>query len=286
MKCSWTTKVSVFLIASLSWAGSAFAGDTIRLEAQIEHSEYQSPVDDFKVGSELDESLLPTGQDGQGSWWRVPNWLAGQWQKTGRITVLSFKDLTTNEEVPSPRHIKVDYPDNEVLGHQTDGHGDIWTYVPIPYVVRTISGNHTNVNIVNAFDEVDADADSVTLKIFTVTLVVNNSTKKVVSVCQRESLQTLTVVNDSKVEIMDSTRFFDRDGKAIFSKKLLTHSQRLGRFAPTHFLDRTTNRPLPWHASYKLPRDLRDSPYVPVDLRDSFESFLRSHNLATLIPGT
>ncbi|MBX9666929.1 MAG: hypothetical protein K2X93_04885 [Candidatus Obscuribacterales bacterium] len=258
----------------------------MRLEAQVEHSEYQQPLDDFKVGSALDESLLPTGQDGQGNWWRVPGWLAGQWQKTGRITVLSFKDLATNEEVPGPKHVKVHYPDNEVLGHQTDCHGDIWTYVPIPYVVRTISGGRTNVNIVNAFDEVEADDDSVTLRIFTVTLVVDNATSKVISVCQRESLQTLTAVNESKMEIVDSTKFFDRDGKAIYSKKLLTHSQRLGRFSPTHFLDRSTNRPLPWRASYKLPRDLRDSAYVPLDLRDSFASFLRSHNLTALIPET
>lgn len=275
MRLSKSVKISVLLMVCLTWSfGMAFAAT---LEGSVEHSETLHPVDAFEVGAQYDETLLPNGENSEGSWWRVPNWLAGEWQKTGKIEVLSFTDLKTNQAIPSKKLNRVTYRDREVLGHQVDGQGQIWTYVPVPCIMKSMSGTTTNVNVVNKFDVVSETKDSITLKIFCVTVMVN-SDNKVISICQRESLQTWTPVNDRLVSIKDSTKFFDRDGEPIAAKTMLTHTHRCGAYCPVNYIDKSTHRPL------------RPNPYlvssraISLNLRDSFAEYLRTHNLTSLIP--
>lgn len=283
MRLPHSTTKSVLLIACLIWGGGAAFAESLSLEGTVEHSEFVQPLDGFRIGAEFDKTQLPACEEGAGSWYPVPDWLAGQWHKTGKIDVLSFTDLKTQQPVPSKKRIHVGYPTNEVLGHQKDGHGKVWTYVPVPCVVRTTQGNNTNVNVINSFDLVDQTKDTMTVRMFAVTLTVN-SNNKIISICQRESLQTWTPVSEKKVSIHDSTKFFDRDGEAIYSKVVRTHSEKCGTYCPVNYIDRATQQPMQWQQSYKLPTELRNSPYVPLDLRDSFAGFLRTHNLTSLIP--
>jgi hypothetical protein len=274
---------SVLAIACLIQpAGSALA-EPLVLQGSIEHSDVLQPLDTFKVGADFDSSLLPTNESCEGNWWRVPNWLAGKWHKNGKLKVLSFIDVQTKAPVPTKKRIHVNYPDNEVLGHQTDTSGQVWTFVPLPCVGRTYSGDQINVNIYHSFDLVDEKQDSITVRLFLVTLIVNKDSNKVISVCQRESLQTWTALDDDTVSILDSTKFFDRDGVPLAEKKILSQSQKCGDYCPVNYIDRSTHRPLR-HQAFSIPADIRNSQNVPLDLRNSLADFLRTKKLTSLIP--
>jgi hypothetical protein len=272
MRLRQTLQNFALLLACLSWSAGLACAETISLEGSVEHSETLHPVDAFTVGAEYDENLLPSGVDSEGNWWRVPKWLAGQWEKTGKIEVLSFTDLKTNQSIPSKKRTRVTYHDREVLGHQSDGHGQIWTYVPVPCIMKSSAGETTNVNVINAFDVVSETPESITLKIFCVTVMVD-SNNKVTSICQRESLQTWTPVNDHLISIKDSTKFFDRDGVPLAAKKMQTYTHRCGGYCPVNYIDKATHRPL--HSNPSA---------IPLNLRNSFAEFLRTHNLTSLIP--
>lgn len=275
MRLLKTIKNSVLLLACLSWSAGLASAQNISLEGSVEHSEKLHPVNLFTVGAEYDEKLLPSGLDSEGNWWRVPDWLAGQWEKTGKIEVLSFIDLQTNQAIPSKKKTSVTYQDREVLGHQSDGQGQIWTYVPVPCVMKSYSEDTstTNVNVINSFDVAGETKDSITLKIFCVTVMVDHH-NKVVSICQRESLQTWTPVNKHLISIKDSTKFFDRDGVALAAKTMQTYTHRCGKYCPVNYIDKVTLRPLRYPSS------------IPLNLRNSFADFLRTHNLTSLIPKT
>lgn len=274
---------SAMLLSYLSIGiGAAFA-DSLLLEGKIEHSDKLDPLDRYQVGTEFDESLLPTNTDCSGNWWRVPDWLAGKWHKKGKLHILEYTDLQRNEPIPSPRTVKVHYPDAEVLGHQTDRNGRVWTFVPLPCVGRTYSGPHMNVNIYHSFDLLEEKQNSMTVRLFLVTLMVSRETNKVVSICQRESLQTWTLVDDHHVSILDSTKFFDKDGVPLATKQLLSYSHRCNSYCPVDFLDKRTHRPVSY-PSMTISPSMRSLSYVPLDLRDSFADYLRDHNLTSLIP--
>lgn len=274
---------AVLLFACLTWSGGTTLAQPLLIEGRVEHSENLHPVDAFQVGDDFNDSLLPNSADGESNWWPVPAWLTGQWHKTGRIEVLSFTDLKTNQPIASKKVVRVEYPDTEMLGHQKDGDGQVWTYFPIPCVLRTYSGNHTNVNVYNGFDVVDKREKSVSVRLFIVTIMVDNTTRKVVSVCQRESLQTWTPAGGERVSILDSTRFFDREGVPIAAKKTQTHANKCRDYCRVNFIHRDTHRPARFQ-EYTLPADLKSSRYAPLDLRDSLAGFLRSRNLTSRIP--
>ncbi|MDZ4832608.1 MAG: hypothetical protein SGJ27_02285 [Candidatus Melainabacteria bacterium] len=279
-----TIKSLVLSLICLSWSGAMACAEGLSLEGKIEHSEMLHPVDAFKIGADYDETLLPSGEDSDGNWWRVPRWLAGQWEKTGKIEVLSFTDLKTNEAIKSKKRNRVSYHDREVLGHQSDCEGQVWTYVPLPCIMKSSAGDKTNVNVINSFDVVEETKDSLTVKIFCVTVMLD-SNNKVISICQRESLQTWTPVNEHLISIKDSTKFFDRDGQPIAAKKMLTYSQRCGGYCPVNYTDRMTHRPMRGSGYRTMDRENLPGQYgVPLDLRNSFAEFLRTHNLTSLTP--
>ncbi len=256
--------------------------ETLSLEGKVEHSESVSPFDNISVGTKFDENSLPRGEN-EGHWWRVPKWLQGHWHKTGKIEILAFHDLQKDEPVPFKKHVTVSYPHNEVIGHQTDQRGQVWAYVPIPSVVKTVQGNHINVNVINGFDVMDEQEESITIRIFAVTVMVDNTSHKVISICQRESLQTWNSIRNNEVTIHDSTKFFDRDGVPIFTKKMLSHTKKCASFSPVNFIDRISHSPTP-RQDYYIPTELCNSKNLPIDLRTSFAEYLRTHNLSLLIP--
>lgn len=275
---------SAMLLSYLSIGIGAACAESLLLQGTIEHSDRLDPLDRYQVGATFDEEQLPANSSCEGNWWRVPSWLAGRWHKKSKLQVLSYTDLQTNQPIPTPKTVKVQYPEAEVLGHQTDRKGSVWTFVPLPCVGRTYSGPHMNVNIYHSFDLVEEKKNSMTVRLFLVTLMVSRETNKIVSICQRESLQTWTLQDDDHVEILDSVKFFDKDGVPLATKQLLSQSHRCNSYCPVNFLDKRTHRPIANPSLSSVPASIRDLSYVPLDLRDSFADYLRNHDLTSLIP--
>lgn len=271
---------TVALMSALLLKGAPVSAETMTLQGGVEHSDMLEPLNSFQLGEYLDERLLPSNQGCNGNWWPVPDWLAGSWHKKGTIETLEFIDLQTNKPIPCKKKIHVNYPDNEILGHQEDGAGQVWTFVPLPCVMRTSTVEHTNVNVYHSFDLVHSSEDYITVRLFLVTIMVSNETQKVVSICQRESLQTWKIVDDDTISIHDSVKFFDKDGRALATKKMLSYSKKFRDFCPVAYIDRVTHRPIR-NKHLKVPDSLFGYGAIPLDLKNSLAEFLRSKNLTS-----
>lgn len=258
--------LSLLLISTTFLPGSRANAQTV-LQGKIEHSASLPAVDSqWKTGAKFNPAKLPVTGSASVVWWRVPNWLAGTWKNAGKVKRLSLKDVEHPEAEQGFDAIEVKYPDAEVIGYQQDLQGSVWTCVPAPYVGRTEQDPNMNVSIIYSAVPVEISESQVVLKFLATTLTVEKAKGKIVSVTQRESLQTYKPIAAGKVLIQASMKFFDEDGKARYESKTLSQS--------------------------RLEEAYKETPYLPasgaeptlIDMRKSFEMFLHSKHLDYLIP--
>ncbi len=237
------------------------------LEGKIEHSDSLPPVDpQWKTGATFDSARLPVTGAASVLWWRVPEWLAGTWHNIGKIKRLSLKDIEHEEKSQGFNAIDIKYPDAEVIGYQRDKEGFVWTCVPAPYVGRTVQGDNINVSIIYSATPVDISDKQVVIRFLATTLTVDRTKGKIITVSQRESLQTYKQIENGHLLVQASMKFFDENGAARFESKVLSQSAK--------------------HDVY------RETPYLPspgdvptlIDMRKSFDNFLRKQQLEQLIP--
>lgn len=258
----------IFPIAlSLLYPGSLSAQQPL-LEGKIEHSASLPPVDPhWKVGRKLDENKLPSpGSHSTIIWWRIPDWLAGTWRTTGKVKRLSLINLERSEQTSGFDAIDVKYPDAEVIGYQRDRQGYIWTCVPAPYVGRSVQKDGINISVVHSALPLELSDNQVVIRFLATTMTVDRQKGRIISVTQRESLQTYKPIETGKLLVQASMRYFDAEGNPRYESKVLSQSSR--------------------HELYKETSYLPASGLVPtlIDLRKSFDNFLRSKNMDALIP--
>lgn len=255
--------------SSPSAAGSSSLTGTVPvkiLEGKIEHSGSLPPVDPkWKTGAQFDPRMLPAPGTESLSWWKVPEWLVGTWRTEGKIKRLSLKDVESSKSQGFDA-IDINYPDIEVIGYQQDKEGSVWTCVPSPYVGRTVQTAHVNVSIIHHAKAMLVSESEVVIKFLATTFMVDRNTNRILSVTQRESLQTYKPIEKGKVLVQASMKFFDENGNARYESKVLSQVRKKGHFRETPYL------PLP------------GSVPTLVDLRKSFDKYLHLQQLDHLIP--
>lgn len=231
------------------------------LEGKIEHANTLPPVNPkLRPGAKFDLRKMPIDAPLSLLWWRVPDWLSGTWKNEGKVRRLNFIDLEHPEKREGFDMVDVAYPDNEVIGYQEDRYHNVWTAVLTPYMGRTRQGANTNLSVVHSAIPLEISEKQIVLKFLATTAVVSKANKRIVSVSQRESIQTYRPIEGNLVIVLASMKFFDENGKAKFSSEILSHTQKQLPFQEVPFL------PAP------------DS-FAVVDLRQSLDKFLRSHGL-------
>lgn len=237
------------------------------LEGQVEHSVSLPAVSSkWKKGAKFDMRKLPNTGSHAVVWWRVPDWLAGSWKNAGKVKRLSVKDVEKGEISRGFSAVDVNYPDTEVIGYQQDRDGSVWTCVPTPYVGRTEQTEQINVSIIHSVTPVAVSSKEVVIKFLATTLGVDKKTGKVIHVSQRESLQTYRPIEQGRVLVQASMKFFDEDGKATYESQVLSQC--------------------------RLQETYKESPFVPapgteptlIDMRKSFDHYLHLQQLDVLIP--
>lgn len=235
------------------------------LEGTVQHSNHLPAVDPkLKPGAKFDLKRLPINQPLVLLWWRVPEWLAGTWHNVGQVKRLSFTDLEHPEKKEGFNLIDIQYPDSEVIGYQEDRGHAVWTCVMTPYMGRTKQGENTNISVIHSAVPIENSHKQVILKFLATTVVIGKN-KRILSVSQRESIQTYRPVDANKIIVLSSMKFFDDAGFAKYESELLSHCQRQ----------------LPYHELQYLPSP---EPLTLIDLRHSFDKFLRSQQMEALIP--
>lgn len=236
------------------------------LEGKIEHAGSLPPVSGFKAGAKFDASKLPAPGEQSLIWWRVPHWLVGTWKNAGKIKRIAFKDLTNPEAKEEFNSVDVNYPDSEVIGYQKDRLGSIWTCVPLPYVGRSEQKRQLNISIVHSAHALEVSEKEVVIRFLATTLVVDKAKKRIVSVIQRESLQTYRPIDPGRVLVQASMQFYDAEGNARYETKVLGQTHLEESFHETPYL----------HVPAKQP--------TLIDLRMSFDKFLKDRNMDELRP--
>lgn len=246
-------------------ANLAFAN---QLEGKIEHVQELAPVSpDLNVGDNFDEKKLrPAHPASAAMWWRVPAWLAGCWKNVGKVRQLSLTNLQTKETYATEGAMPIFYADQEVIGVQHDRSGDVWTTVPVPYLSRDRVGKHLNINRVDLVEPLQVADDQVVLRLLATTFMVDMWTNKIVSISQREAFQTYRPVQAGRVIVLASMKFFDEHGKSKFSRDLLTHCRREAAYRELQY----------WTGP--------GTGLAIIDLRKSFDDFLKDHHMENLIP--
>ena len=160
--------------------------------------------------------------------------------------------------------MEISYPDHEVIGYQEDRSGAIWTCVMTPYMGRTRQVETTNISVVHSAIPLEISEKQIILKFVATTAIVGRN-KRIVSVSQRESIQTYRPASPNRVIVLASMKYFDDTGLAKYESETLSHCER-------H---------LPFHEQSFIPAA---EPFSLVDLRQSLDKFLRSQQLDALIP--
>lgn len=239
----------------------------LKLEGKIEHSDSLPAVStQWKTGAKFDSRKLPVTGSNSVIWWRVPDWLAGSWRNAGKIKRLILKGVDEPQAAQGFESIDVKYPDTEVIGYQQDNQNKVWTCVPTPYVGRTEQGDNINVSIIDSAIPLDSSDNQVVIKFLATTLTVDKNKNKILSVVQRESLQTYRLIEHGKVLVQASMKFFDEDGNPRYESKTLSQCRQQAVYKETPYLPTQGNEP------------------TLIDMRKSFDQFLRSRHLDHLIP--
>lgn len=267
MQCYRLLICSALAIIFFNMQVPSFAEKTLILEGKIEHADALPPVSSqWKTGSKFDVQSLPVTGSQSAVWWQVPAWLSGTWRNVGQVKRLSLKDYQHAEANAGFSTVDVKYPDSEVIGYQEDRHGSIWTCVPTPYVGRTEQAQHMNVSIIHMSTPISITDQEVILKFLATTLMIDKSTGKIENVTQREALQTYRPIDANHIFVQASMKFFDENGSPRYESKVISQC--------------------------KLQNGYKETPYLPVpgseptliDLRKSFDQYLRFKMLDALIP--
>lgn len=261
-KAAW---VILFCLVALNTVPASYA-DPFILEGKIEHSGSLPPVaPQWKPGTVFDPRLLPATGTGSLTWWKVPDWLVGTWRTEGKVKRLSLKDAEGSLQQGFGA-IDINYPDLEIIGYQKDRSESIWTCVPVPYVGRTIQSNFVNLSIIHNVKAELVSENEVVIRFLATTLMVDRNSNKIRTVTQRESLQTYRPIEKGKVLVQASMKFYDDNGNARYESNVLSQAKRKGGFRETPYLPVPGSQP------------------TLIDLRASFDKFLKQNHMDDLIP--
>src|SRR5277367_3730685 len=106
------------------------------LEGKVEHSVTLPPTEaSLRPGNRFREgTAIANSAFVRNHWFRIPNWLAGNWHYDERTTVYQF-DYSTGRATNKP--VKAVDIATRTFGHQMDPKGNVWQFDQTPYTVES-----------------------------------------------------------------------------------------------------------------------------------------------------
>ena len=221
---------------------------------RIEHSTRLPPVDArLQPGRTFDIGLLKI-QPVEAAWYRIPRWLAGNWQKKSE-TILKETDIRSGTVNSRPTLNK--RRQSMSFGTQPDKVGNIWHLVKLPIVRKFKMENRVEYKMEVALAFPTLPFDQAFSAARTIVVQVENDTNLIVDTRQEEGLWHMSPISDTDVRCLGSMKSFDMDGTPI---GLYRVALKLHRIKP---LETSTGEN---------------------DLRASLASYLSSHGMSGLAP--
>lgn len=229
-------------------------GKTV-LKLGIEHSGQLPAIPDhLQAGSVFDSRQLDVGSD-KLVWYRIPSWLAGQWQRRMETRVFS-QDIASGYTDRSQNTFMSEQTAS--FGVQKDKDGNIWNCNLKPSAVSD-HGSYQSIALMRSKEPVrSSDKEIIFREIYTV-LDVQKESKLITDSYQMESLTRHRPLPDGSLETHMSFEVYNAGGTPRSIQENTAHEMHVG------------------------PPDLIDV-YKGRDLKKDFAEFLKNRNLENLIP--
>lgn len=229
-------------------------GKTV-LKLGIEHAGKLDPIpDNLQAGAIFDSRLLEGGSD-KLTWYRIPNWLAGQWQRRMETRVFSQDIASGYSDSTQNTFMSEQVAD---FGVQKDKQGQIWNCNLKPQAISD-HGSYRSIALMRAKEPIRVtDREIIFREIYTV-LDVQKQSNLITDSYMMEALTRHRPIGDNQIETHMSFEVYNAGGKPRSLQENTATDRRIG------------------------PPDLIDA-YKGRDLKKEFAEFLRSTNQEKLIP--
>jgi len=208
------------------------------LEGKVEHAVTLPPTEaSLRPGNRFHEGEAIAGSAfARNHWFRIPNWLAGNWHYDERTTVYQY-DYATGRTTARPTKA-VDIA-TRTFGHQMDPKGNVWQFDQTPYTVESEGDDaiaytlrqHYLPIIVQGEDP--SNAPTFTVKILANQLRVDKLTNEIKNSTMVESIQRFSLEKDGTVRLEYSEKIFDVNGHPDMLRNGYIIDKKVANFAPT-----------------------------------------------------
>jgi len=248
------TTLVAFLLTSISCPGvfAQLSGGTQKapLQATIVHAEQLAPVQNsLKVGAVFDQKKLEAQISATRIWYRVPPWMAGDWQYED-YTQTFYQDYKTGAIDSKPALYKAQGTDS--WGLQLDRLGGVWGNICLPSVSVVTADKEIDKDL-HLNDSVIFDSDARVIQRYVYTRTQVDKSNIIRSVYQMECFTTFFPFGPGLIRSEASMKQFDDRGNPVN----LAKSWRIGK---------------------------RIAPFKPKAYDPSFGEYLKSEGLDNLVP--
>lgn len=160
------------------------------------------------LGETFDANQLPIGS--KKTWYRVPRWLAGEWERT--VEVVKQPDGESRTEL-SHRKMRV--------GCRVDSKKRIWDYVQIPDLQTIATSQNKQYKLILDKSIYAESNTSIAFRILSQTYIVNES-DKIVDIYQEEHFVRYEPVTENILAANASTHHYDIDGYPILNSTVVS----------------------------------------------------------------
>lgn len=262
--------VLLALIAGLSWPAPHAVAQYLQpqvvrmqpgqpLRAEIKHSQSLPPVTPtLRAGAKYDESLFPKSIPGN-SWYKIPDWLAGTWEKKYQTNEFYYNYKTGKQYRVHQKQLA---EARNFRGFQMDATGGIWEFNRAPYKQKVDEKKTYESLLIKSVIPLELTEDKVVIREVVVRVQVDKKSGRIVNVFQSEDLNTYTPVpgKDGMVNQNFSIKLFDKNGNPLMVQDSVSTQNRVEPFKP------------------------RNS-YDGKDMKGLFKNFLLSLGRSDIVPG-
>lgn len=236
-------------------AAASVSGRGKMLSGQVAHHQISLPAVDnqFRAGATFDESKLAEGAGD--SWYWIPRWLAGKWERREEKILYRF-DYLTHQETYNPGSINL--LEHAEFGVQTDRNGGIW-HCRLADIGMADRGSYMTIAIVKEQQPLVVSPATVILRDRFIQMDVNKETRAIMRVFQSESITRHWQVEPNLIKTAVSVKYFDENGQPTSEQRNLSFDRRVESFSAL-------------------------GKYHGKDLQSSFRRFLAAHDMPDLIP--
>lgn len=248
----------------LDWVEDAPGSSSPKVETQngktvlklgIEHSGKLDPVpENLQAGSIFDSRLLEGGND-KLTWYRIPDWLAGQWERRMETRVYS-QDIASGYVDRSQNTFMSEQV--AAFGLQKDKQGHIWNCNLKPQAVSD-HGSYQSIALMRAKEPIRVTENEIIFREIYTVLDVQKQSKLITDSYMMEAITRHRPISDNQIETQMSFEVYNAGGIPRSIQENTATDRRIG------------------------PPDLIDV-YKGRDLRKEFAEFLRNTSQERLIP--